>query len=260
MTAPLFLVEPAALCETEPGSEVVLDGPEGHHAASVVRLRLGETVLLADGQGRLVLAEVVASTRHTVTTRVRAVSQEPAPDPSFVLVQALAKGGRDEQAVEAATELGVDEVVPWRSARSVVQWRGERAAKGVRAWEALVRAAAKQSRRARVPAVADLAGQADVERLLSGAALGLVLHEDAGMPLAGVPLPDMGRIVVVVGPEGGIAQTELAAFVEAGGRPVRLGREVLRASSAGPAALAVINAAGRWREPTDDVGRSRPMG
>jgi RNA methyltransferase, RsmE family len=82
---------------------------------------------------------------------------------------------------------------------------------------------------------------------LQAAACALVLHESADRPLAGFDLPDAGDVVVVVGPEGGIAPEELDAFVEAGALTVRLGETVLRTSSAGAAALAVVSAATRWR-------------
>ena len=250
MTARLFLVPPSALGSGQPGDTVVVAGPEGRHAATVVRLSAGERVLLGDGVGRQALAEVVASDRHTVTARVLDLRTEPAPATRFVLVQALAKAGRDEQAVEAATELGVDQVVPWQAARSVVSWRGERAVRGRARWQAIVAAATKQSRRFYLPEVSALAGQADVEDLLRAATLGLVLAPQAGMPLGSVAFPAAGSVVVVVGPEGGLEAGELAGLVAAGGMPVRLGREVLRASTAGPAALAVLLARSRWAQET----------
>ncbi len=246
VTARQFLVPTAALGAGQPGDLVVVDGSEGRHAASVVRLALGERVLLGDGAGRRALAEVVASDRHTVTALVLDLQTEPAPAVRLVLVQALAKAGRDEQAVEAATELGVDVVVPWQAARAVVQWRGERAGKGRARWQAVVTSAVKTSRRFYVPEVGAVAGQAEVEALLGHAALGLVLDPQASRPIASATLPSVGTIVVVVGPEGGIEDGELAGFVAAGGMPVRLGREVLRSSTAGPAALAVLSARFRW--------------
>jgi len=246
VSARLFLVSPSALGPGERGATVVLDGPEGHHAACVVRLSLGERVLLGDGAGRQALAEVVASDRHTVTTRVLELHTQPAPVVRLVLVQALAKAGRDEQAVEAATELGVDVVVPWQAARCVVQWRQERAGKGRARWEGVVAAAAKQSGRFYLPEVRDVAGRAHVAALLAEAAVGLVLGPHAGVPIGSVTLPASGSVVVVVGPEGGIEEAELTDFVAAGGLPVRLGPEILRSSTAGPAALAVLNARSRW--------------
>jgi 16S rRNA (uracil1498-N3)-methyltransferase len=157
------------------------------------------------------------------------------------------KGDRDDQAIEAATEFGVDEVVPWQASRSIVQWRGERGEKARRKWETTVAAATKQSRRARVPLVAELVTTKALASRIGGAAAAYVLHEDATESLAGQSLPAEGDVLVVVGPEGGITPEEVAALEAAGAVTVRLGQTVLRSSSAGPAALAVLSAAGRWR-------------
>ena len=247
MTAPLFFVSADQLAGATVGSEVVLDGPEGRHGATVKRIGVGEQVLLTDGAGHRAGGVVESVGVGTLRLRLRSVSLEQPPDPRFVLVQALAKGDRDEQAIEAATELGVDEVVPWQAARSIVIWRGERAVRSRRKWESVVLAAAKQSRRSRVPQVSAPAGLAAVISRIGGAALALVLHEDAQQPLAGLALPGSGDVLLIVGPEGGVAPDELSAFEAAGAVAVRLGPNVLRSSSAGPAALAVLSAAGRWR-------------
>jgi 16S rRNA (uracil1498-N3)-methyltransferase len=213
----------------------------------VKRIGAGEQVLLTDGVGHRADAVVESVGVGELHLRLRAITLEPQPDPRFVLVQALAKGDRDEQAIEAATELGVDEVVPWQAARSIVIWRGERAGKSLRKWESVVLAATKQSRRARVPVVSRPENQAAVIQRIGSAALALVLHEEAQQPLASVVLPAAGDVVLIVGPEGGVAPEELSAFIAAGAVAVRLGPHVLRSSSAGPAALAVLSAAGRWR-------------
>jgi 16S rRNA (uracil1498-N3)-methyltransferase len=247
VTAPLFFVSADQLAAARPGSELVLDGPEGRHGATVRRIGVGEQVLLSDGVGCRAEAVVESVGVGELRLRLEAITQERQPDSRFVLIQALAKGDRDEQAIEAATELGVDEVVPWQAARSIVIWRGERSAKSLRKWESVVLAATKQSRRTRVPLVSGPANQADVIARIESAGLALVLHEDAQTSLAGMELPPSGDVVVIVGPEGGVAPEELGAFVAAGAVPVRLGPHVLRSSSAGPAALAVLSAAGRWR-------------
>jgi 16S rRNA (uracil1498-N3)-methyltransferase len=247
VTLPLFLVAPERLAGIRVGGTVVLDGPEGRHAATVRRIGVGESVLLSDGRGTRATAEVVAAGKAELDLAVTAVEEDPEPALRLVLVQALAKADRDDQAIESATELGVDEVVPWQAARSIVVWRGDRAAKALRKWESVVTAAAKQSRRSRVPVVAQPVGQRALVERIRDSALALVLHEDAATPLAGQSLPDAGDVLVVVGPEGGISREELAAFEEAGAVAVRLGSTVLRSSSAGPAALAVLSAASRWR-------------
>ncbi|HET8595908.1 MAG TPA: 16S rRNA (uracil(1498)-N(3))-methyltransferase, partial [Intrasporangium sp.] len=228
------------------GGSVVLDGDEGRHAAAVVRLRPGERFYLSDGAGGRLLVEAQQVDKSSVRGRVVERVDEVLPDPRFVLVQALAKGDRDEQAIESATELGVDEVVPWQAERSVVVWRGERAQKSLAKWRAIVTRATKQSRRSRMPLTSDPVDLASLVGRARQAALTLVLHEDATEPLAAVPLPESGDVLVVVGPEGGISDRELAALTDAGARPVRLGSTILRASSAGPAALAVLSARARW--------------
>ena len=247
VTAPLFLVSADQLAAATQGSLIVLDGPEGRHGATVRRIGVGERIVLTDGIGHRVAAVVESAGAGTLSLRLEAIAYEPQPNSRFVLIQALAKGDRDEQAIEAATELGVDEVVPWQAARSIVVWRGERAARSLRKWESVVLAATKQSRRTRVPVVSEPADQAAVIRRIAGASLALVMHEEATLALAGIELPASGEVVLIVGPEGGVAPEELTAFVAAGAVAVRLGSNVLRSSSAGPAALAVISAAGRWR-------------
>ena len=247
MTLPLHLLPPAALAGRDVGDTVVLDGPEGRHAATVRRTRVGEHLLLTDGAGLRVEGEVVAVGSGTLDLRVLSVAHDPEPSPRLVLVQALAKHDRDDQAVEAATECGVDEVVPWQASRSVVRWRGERGEKAWRKWDALLVAATKQSRRTRRPVLAPTATTADLARRVGAAAAAYVLHEDARVPLATVTLPDAGDVVLVVGPEGGVSPDELATLEAAGAVAVRLGSTVLRSSSAGPAALAVLSAASRWR-------------
>jgi len=247
MTRPVFVADPQTMGYATVGSTVELTGPEGRHAAAVRRIGAGESVDLVDGQGKRVTAYVLGSDRAGLTLRVDEVTEEPAPSPRLVLVQALAKGDRDDQAIEAATELGVDVVVPWQAQRSIVQWRGERGRKAHGKWVDAVTAAGKQSRRARFPEVEPLVDLNGLVQRAAGGAATFVLHEEATDPLAGADLPADGDVLLVVGPEGGITPDELAALTDAGAQVVRLGHTVLRSSSAGPAAIAVLSASGRWR-------------
>ncbi|UNO42057.1 16S rRNA (uracil(1498)-N(3))-methyltransferase [Streptomyces sp. MST-110588] len=246
MTAPVFLVEKV------PGpGETVLDGPEGRHAVSVRRLRAGEDVVLTDGRGRAAEGEVVATEgKDRLVVRVTAGRTEPEPVPHITVVQALPKGDRGELAVETMTETGVDAIVPWPAARCITQWKGERAAKALAKWRATAREAGKQSRRLRFPEVTDAMTTKQVAELLAGADLAAVLHEDRvadSVPLATAELPAEGRIVLVVGPEGGVSPEELTVFAAAGARPYRLGTSVLRTSTAGTAATALLlGRTGRW--------------
>ncbi|HEU5145025.1 MAG TPA: RsmE family RNA methyltransferase, partial [Dermatophilaceae bacterium] len=151
MTHQLFLGDAVAVAAATVGTSVRLDGDEGRHAGTVVRLRVGELYYVADGAGRRLLAEAESVEKATVVGRVLEVVDEAAPEPRLVLVQALAKGDRDDQAIEAATELGVDEIVAWQAERSVVVWRADRVARALAKWAAVVTRAVKQSRRARMP-------------------------------------------------------------------------------------------------------------
>ncbi|MDQ1748806.1 MAG: rRNA (uracil1498-N3)-methyltransferase [Frankiaceae bacterium] len=237
MTPPLFLVEPAALAATP----LVIDGPEGRHASDVRRLRAGEAVWVGDGAGTVVEGTVATVERGAVTVDVVRRREVAQPSPRFVVVQALAKGGRDEDAVEAMTEVGVDEVVAWSARRAVAKWTPRVQLR----WEAVARSATKQARRPWLPVVGGPATTQQVAERLANAALSIVLHESATDPLPAPP-PD-GEVVVVVGPEGGIDDDELAVFRAAGGRVCRLGGNVLRASTAGVAARSAVCAATRWR-------------
>ncbi|HEX5331428.1 MAG TPA: 16S rRNA (uracil(1498)-N(3))-methyltransferase [Cellulomonas sp.] len=273
MSAPVFLAEPGALAAVRPGGAYLLDGAEGRHAGVVQRRSPGERVDVVDGAGVRLECVVGSVGGDGVTLQVVARIDEPAPDVALVLVQALAKGDRDELAIEAATEVGADAVVPWQAERSVVVWRGDRAAKSRSRWLGTVRAAAKQSRRAWVPEV-ELAvdGRGLVERVrrtVDAGGVALVLHEEAAEPLAQVDLAALStgavaddesspadgpagvgqrsEVLVVVGPEGGISARELEALVGAGATAVRLGPHVLRTSTAGPIALALLaQRLGRW--------------
>ncbi|GAA1912708.1 16S rRNA (uracil(1498)-N(3))-methyltransferase [Microbacterium aoyamense] len=226
------------------GDDVILTGAEAHHAATVRRVRVGEEVTIGDGRGAWLTGECVAVAPREVVVRVTSREDTPAPSPRLVLVQALAKGDRDELAVQAATELGVDEIVPWQAARSVSRWDAAKAAKGRARWESIVREAAKQAHRAWVPQVSGLATTKDLVARAAASTV-LVLEPTAPLPLSRVALE--GDVVLVVGPEGGIAPEELAALDAAAATLVRLGDTVLRTSTAGPAALSVVSVAlGRW--------------
>lgn len=233
------------LAEVEVGARLTLTGAEAKHASTVNRTRPGESVLIGNGRGLVASGEVLVATNSELTIDVEAVERVPRSEPAITLVQALAKGDRDELAVQAATELGVDAVVPWAASRSVSRWEGAKVAKGRDRWAAIVREASKQSIRAWTPEVGELSSTKQVAAMTATHRL-LVLEPGATDGLTSVR-PDGRPLALVVGPEGGIAPHELDAFRSAGAEIVRLGDTVLRTSTAGPAALAVLNAAlGRW--------------
>jgi 16S rRNA (uracil1498-N3)-methyltransferase len=255
MTLALFLVP-----ELGAGPRIELTGAEAHHAATVKRVEVGERVLLTDGHGGLAEARAVTVGRDRLTFEVLSRVEHPEPDPRFVVVQALPKGDRAELAVEVLTELGVDEIIPWAASRSISQWRGaDKVEKGRAKWQRTALEAAKQSRRARIPVIAPLASTDDVlDRVRAATAAegaAFVLHEGAHKALGGRPLPLQGELLLIVGPEGGVSPEELDRFTQAGASPSRLGEAVLRTSTAGAAALAVLSVAtGRWADAHSDAG------
>lgn len=226
------------------GDTVQVTGDEARHAITVARLRAGERVAVGDGAGLVVQGTVAATDGGVLSVVADAVQRDPRPSPELWLAQALAKGDRDELAVQAATELGAAGVIPWAAERSVSRWEGAKVGRGRERWASIVREASKQAIRSHVPEVAELATTTQLTALPG---LVLVLEPTASAPLTTVPLDGAARITLVVGPEGGVAPRELAALESAGAVLVRLGPEVLRTSTAGPAALAVLNARlGRW--------------
>jgi len=262
VSAPVFLAE-SGVDTVVPGDRYVLDGAEGRHAGVVQRKARGERVDVVDGDGLRLRCVVEDTEAGRVTLLVQEVDREPAPGVVVTLVQALAKGDRDEMAIEAATEIGVDVVVPWQAERSVVVWRGERAAKSRARWLATVRTATKQARRARLPLVEvslDSRGlAARVAAVVAAGGRAIVLHEEATTALADVDLPASSgagapagetsapEVLVVVGPEGGISDGELGSLTGAGAVAARLGPHVLRTSTAGPVAIALLaQRLGRW--------------
>ncbi|MGG5751548.1 16S rRNA (uracil(1498)-N(3))-methyltransferase [Zafaria sp. Z1313] len=258
MSNQAFLVDAGTLDESAPGSLVDLTGDEGRHAVAVKRVRAGEEIDLVDGSGTRASCRVVSTGQSVLTAEVLAVGTEEPPAVRTVLVQALAKGDRDLQAVESAVEIGVDAVIPWQAERCVVRWSGEKAAKGRAKWAATVRAAVKQSRRAWAPGVSGAATTAQLASLLEQgpaddggagprARLAIVLHEEADAPLAelvshwvaGAPA-GAKEVMLFVGPEGGIGDREVERLVSAGAVTASLGRNVLRASTAGPVGLVLV--------------------
>lgn len=276
MSAPVFLAEAGDLGSLAPGDTYLLDGLEGRHAGVVQRRGVGERIDVVDGAGLRLTCRVTAVQASEVTLEVVSVEREPSDGVSLVLVQALAKGDRDELAIEAATEAGVDAVLPWQAERSVVVWRGDRAAKSRARWVATVRAATKQARRAALPGVGDVVDAkglaARTAQVVAAGGTVLVLHEEATLPIAQAVLPGLPalgagaqgpaaqtpedsatgsdaprEILVVVGPEGGISERECTLLTESGATLVRLGPHVLRTSTAGPIAVALLSERlGRW--------------
>ena len=229
------------------GSDVLLDGAEAKHAISVRRMRVGEGIQLANGNGLRVTGVVSRLDANALLVSVDQVVEEQLPQPSITLVQALAKGDRDEMAVQAGTELGISAVIPWQADRSVSRWEGAKVAKGVQRWQTIATEAAKQALRAFNPTVAEPVTSKQLANLVPDFAQVLVLDPTASEGLASIQLTSAGSIAIVVGPEGGISDAELESLEAKGAKRVHLGSSILRTSTAGMAAISVIESRlGRW--------------
>ena len=224
----------------EVGSIVELDGPEGKHAVQVRRMRQGEAIQLSNGKGLRVRGSVAEVAGSTLKLQVTEVIKEELPRRQITLVQALAKGDRDELAIQAATELGVMGIIPWQAARSISRWDGPKIAKGQARWQQIVSEAAKQSLRAYTPEVKNIVDTKELAGLVPSFDQVLVLDTSATATVAEAGIPTSGTIALVVGPEGGIEQSELDDLQAAGAKLVSLGANVLRTSTAGPALIAAL--------------------
>jgi 16S rRNA (uracil1498-N3)-methyltransferase len=253
--APVFLVEPGALAD----DVVVIDGPEGKHAATVRRLQVGEPIVVTDGQGAWVAGAVQAvEGRDRVVVAVHESGVDERPALRVTVLQGLPKGDRGETAVETLTEVGVDVIVPWISERTQVRLDPEREAKLLSRWRATAREAGKQARRTFAPVVADVVRRQGALTLVQDAAFAVVLDAAAGQSLGDRELPVEGEVVLVIGPEGGVTPTEIADFVIAGATPARLGPSVLRTSTAGTVAAGVVlSRTSRWSINTLDGDRTQ---
>ena len=229
------------------GEVIELTGDEGRHAVSVKRTGVGEQIELVDGHGtRAVITVTGVFGKDRLTGVVDCAANEPASRPTVTVIQALPKAARSELTVDLLTQAGADVIVPWQAGRSVANW-GKKQDKGLAKWRAAARAAAKQSRRSRIPEITPVVDQAAVAALIQAAPLALMLHEDATGKITDQPVAQVDSVVLIIGPEGGISPAELDAFTTAGAHPVRLGPEVLRTASAGMVALAALGAVtDRW--------------
>jgi 16S rRNA (uracil1498-N3)-methyltransferase len=213
----------------------------------VKRIRVGEHLVLTDGRGESAECEVTSVAKSSLVVDVVVRRSTSPAQPRLVVVQAIPKGDHAERAVDLLTEIGADVIVPWAAERNIVTWKGDRAAKALNRWRSTVHSAAKQSRRVWHPEVLDLHSTQDVAGLVADAAAAYVLHETAVDTLVSRPVPVEGDVVLIVGPEGGVTDDELTLLTSAGAVAVRLGREVLRSSSAGlAAAAALLSRTPRW--------------
>lgn len=225
------------MVEVFPETTFSLPKAELKHA-SVLRIKNGDQVQISDGQGHLGLAIVVSLEQNEFS--LISSTRNPTPKHQIHVVQALAKGDRDELAVQACTELGATRFTAWQAERSVSRWQGPKIEKGLARWQAIASEAMKQSHQSFAPAVAEFS--ANTNFAISGQLL--VLDPDAEKSLSDIEFE--ATITLVVGPEGGISEAEISQLVARGGIAVRLGRAVLRTSTAAPAAIATIRTLVGW--------------
>ena len=245
MVEPLFFDGSLKASSLSVGGSFQLTGPEGKHAATVRRVRAGERIQVTNGIGLRVRGTVETAEGSSVSIKIDSLVQEAEPRIGITLVQALAKGDRDEMAIQSATELGAVGFIPWQSERSISRWEGPKIAKGVDRWQQIVLEAMKQSLQVWLPVVTE--PQTTKQLLATFEKFDHVLVLDPTATELLVDTEVSGGVAIVVGAEGGISDAELAAFGATKARAVRLGSGVLRTSTAGPAAIAVLQSRfGDW--------------
>ncbi len=238
MVEPLFRFDGQA----NAGETITLDGPEGHHAASVRRLRVGEKLQLTNGVSTHWRGAVVAVSNKSIDVEISEAKPISKPEQTFILVQALAKGDRDELAIQAATEIGVSGVIPWQSDRSVSKWDDSKATKNQARWQSICDEASKQALRPLFVQVGERRTSNQLaQQVGESESKWLVLDPTATKSITAVSLQGKSSVYLVVGPEGGITEKELEAFEASGAERVHLGAGVLRTSTAGVAALSYLS-------------------
>lgn len=245
MVEPLFFA--AIGSDSALGTSFTLGGPEAKHAISVRRMTIGESIAISDGSGVKIRGKVIKVKKETLEISIESIEELLAPKSQLVLVQALAKGDRDELAIQACTELGLFGVIPWQADRSISIWKAEKKQKGQARWQSIVTEASKQSLRAFIPRVEQVLDSQELISALQVFDQVLILDPEADKSITEINSPAEGKVAIVVGPEGGISDQELGSFKKAGFSSVRLGGGVLRTSTAGMAAVSYLQAKlGDW--------------
>jgi 16S rRNA (uracil1498-N3)-methyltransferase len=226
------------------GSTQTLDKDDAHHAIKVLRLKLGEVIKISDGVKKWVSGSIIEISKKELTISISERGDFEEKKPELVLVQAVTKSERNKEMLELAVEAGVDRIIPWQAERSISKWQSDSAQK----WEIGIKEACKQARQVRLPKLMPMLTTAGVVQLLSKEARIIVFHESASEKFAQLQLPEsLASIYLVIGPEGGISQSELSIFENGGSKIVRLGETVLRSAHAGFAAISAVQTKlGRW--------------
>jgi 16S rRNA (uracil1498-N3)-methyltransferase len=226
------------------GSTQTLDNDDAHHAIKVLRLKLGEVIKISDGVKKWVSGSIIEISKKELTISISERGDFEEKKPELVLVQAVTKSERNKEMLELAIEAGVDRIIPWQAERSISKWQSDSAQK----WEIGIKEACKQARQVRLPKLMPMLTTAGVVQLLSKDARIIVFHESASEKFTQLQLPEsLASIYLVIGPEGGISQSELSIFENGGSKIVRLGETVLRSAHAGFAAISAVQTKlGRW--------------
>ena len=222
---------------TQVGASYSFNSEDANHAIKVLRIEVGEIFRVSDGNGGWANVQVNEVTKRSLETTVLEVGRQEPLEIKFTVVQALPKSDRAKEAVELLTEAGADVIVPWLANRSISR------TEVISKFATTAREASKQSRRLFIPQLHETVKEKGVIELIKGADLALVFHESAQVKLSEIITPQTKakNVVVVIGPEGGITDEELAAFAAAGAHVAGLGRPILRSAHAGLAALSAVN-------------------
>ena len=219
------------------GASYSFNSEDANHAIKVLRIEVGEIFRVSDGNGGWANVQVNEVTKRSLETTVLEVGRQEPLEIKFTVVQALPKSDRAKEAVELLTEAGADVIVPWLANRSISR------TEVISKFATTAREASKQSRRLFIPQLHETVKERGVIELIKNADLALVFHESAQVKLSEIITPQTKakNVVVVIGPEGGITEEELASFAAAGAHVAGLGRPILRSAHAGLAALSAVN-------------------
>lgn len=222
---------------TQVGALYSFNSDDANHAIKVLRIEVDEIFRISDGQGGWANVQVKEVTKRSLETTVLEVGRQEPLEIKFTVVQALPKSDRAKEAVELLTEAGADVIVPWLANRSISR------TEVISKFAMTAREASKQSRRLFIPQLHETVKERGVIELIQGADLALVFHESAEVKLSQIITSDIKakNVVIVIGPEGGITEQELAAFAAAGAHVAGLGRPILRSAHAGLAALSAVS-------------------
>ena len=224
---------------TAVGSTYEFGGEDAGHAIRVLRTKIGDGLALSSGQGAWSIVEVIAIAKKSMTVRVLSSGFEEALPVEFTVAQALTKGDRIKESIELNTAGGADVILLWAATRSI----GKATPDLMNKLATTAREASKQTRRNRIPFVMGVLDAKKIAAEIPNYDLVIVFHESASQKLTDVVKPGAKKVLLIVGPEGGITDEELALFKSAGAHVALMGRPIFRSAHAGMAALSGVNAA-----------------